>query len=860
MKLFRNYILPAMMLSGASIGVQSAPLNFVDFDQEGDILFKTIAIPVNFQDAIEPMDSTDKQSIDNALNQSGYSGPNGNLLGSVYDYYQDMSHGKLHVTHEVVDPITVSMASGNGNTTMTCGDSTPRDPLYCALEEALAEAIQRDPNLFDGKSVVEKNGQVELVSYLFITSDNVGQNFGGSTRHYQNDISAGITAASAVSTSQIRNNTGVISVNTVAHELGHSIFEWPDIYATCAVYDAEERECKETHGMSGHALMSSGSLNGNPSPINPYFRATKKIFNGTTVEIAPSYRKTYKLNYNSGKAFKIYNPDNIKEFISISAVDSGTNDFFSAGQGTGLAIWHHTEKSWTQGRPSTDIYPSKDPFAAIHYIEQADGLYELDQLRNNSGADAEDIFVNGDIFPAPSSFREMTWWDSTTYNFTIENIQLDNGYVLFDIIPKQESRISVTDYNSDSNVGPFIQSPECSEQSDCYEYMENTATLWNASNDSNGLLRYTFIANSETVNFSVLADFNNNSNDSFFYRLSHEASWHTQNNTQTNGFERLDILTWNNLAPKEEYVLEILRREDGSKLSEIILSNASFLEETSVIMAVDFQNSSNNINLEMMPDHITYPNNGQNQININNFNNYLSYSFITDESGIIDLTAFADLPNGGDDSFYYQIFNVDQNFKTINNHSTNGMSPIVLLDKSQLAPNTRYQLRIIEREDGAKISAFLISGGRFLTPKRYNPDTPVASHVNGPKRIINYWRQNIAINNTDGLDATTYDSGWWSARWTLSYEGNDLYSIRNSWKGTYLQVNNGALELTKEPIGGGAGLWKLVPGWHTSGLGSNYRLQHSSDDTKFLHFQNEIFQYGEAPEGWHSSYWLLSNF
>ncbi|BCD95939.1 hypothetical protein [Marinagarivorans cellulosilyticus] len=860
MELFKKYILPTMVLGSMSTGALSEPLNFVDFNQEGDIQFKSIAIPVNFQDAVDPMDAADKQAIDDALNKPGYSGPNGNLLGSVYDYFQDMSHGKLHVTHEVVDPITVSIASGNSNTKMTCGDNTQRDPLYCALEEALATAIQKDPNLFDGMSVVEKDGKVELVSYLFITSDNVGQDFGGSTRHYQDDMSAGITAAGAVSASQISDSNGVVSVNTVTHELGHSIFEWPDIYATCAIYDAEERKCKETHGMSRHALMSSGSINGNPSPITPYFRATKKIFNGTIIEIDPSYSKTYKLNYNSGKAFKIYNPDNIKEFLSISAVNSTTNDFFSTGLGTGLAIWHHTEKSWTQGRPSSEIYPSKDPFSAIHYIEQADGLYELDQLRNNSGADAGDIFSEGDEFPVPSSFRDMTWWDSTAYNFTIGNIQLKNEYILFDITPKQESHISAKSYNSDSSIGPFIHSPECDDQPDCYDYLENTSTLWNASENADGRLKYTFIANAESVNFSAVVDFNNNGNDSFFYRLSNEESWHTQNNAQTNGFARLDIHTWNNLTPKQEYVLEIQRREDGSKLSGLTLNGASFLQESPIVMAADFQNPNSNTNFEIQPDHITYPNNGQNRINTSDFDKYISYSFITDDEGIVSLTAFADLPNESDDSFHYQISNVDQNFRKINNHSTNGFSPITLYNAIQLSPNSRYQLRIVEREDGAKISAFLISGGKFIASEPYQKDNPVTSHVNGPKRIINYWKQHTAINNQAGLDATTYESGWWSARWTLEYAGKGLYSIRNSWKGTYLQINNDTLELAAEPIGGNAALWKLVPGWITSGLGRNYRLQHSSDDTKFLHFEGEVFQYGEAEEDWHSSYWLINDF
>lgn len=101
--------------------------------------------------------------------------------------------------------------------------------------------------------------------------------------------------------------------------------------------------------------------------------------------------------------------------------------------------------------------------------------------------------------------------------------------------------------------------------------------------------------------------------------------------------------------------------------------------------------------------------------------------------------------------------------------------------------------------------------------------TPIHSAA-GYSRIGNATQPEAVINIENGLFTTYAPPGWWSADWTLEVAGADT-RIHNRWKGTYLAVQRGRVQMV--PINSpGAGIdWRIEPVAERPG---NYRIINRS--------------------------------
>lgn len=195
---------------------------------------------------------------------------------------------------------------------------------------------------------------------------------------------------------------------TLIHESGHGIFGFPDTYDT--------DEGPEDSGGTSHYTLMSG-LHVDVEPIGAPFQVE---FNWGHVLEPTEGTTTITLRADGDSVVAFRNPYDPNEYFSIEARKNTTigNSLFPAN--IGLLIWHTDNKV-----PTSNTLEDMTPTA--HYrqsVEQADGLFELENFTNQSfSTDIGDIYLPGKEF-TNVSIPNSKWWDGQSSGFSITNIQL----------------------------------------------------------------------------------------------------------------------------------------------------------------------------------------------------------------------------------------------------------------------------------------------------------------------------------------------------------------------------------------------------------------------------------------------------
>ncbi len=133
--------------------------------------------------------------------------------------------------------------------------------------------------------------------------------------------------------------------------------------------------------------------------------------------------------------------------------------------------------------------------------------------------------------------------------------------------------LELESFSSQSLFSPLSVSTDSSASGGQYIVWPNNGnqSLSSASDSASGQVAIAFSA-SETsdVSVKVKANLPNAADDSFYYKFD-SGSWATQNNTQTSGWETLDLTTLTNVTAGK-HTLYLLRREDGAKLDNVTLT------------------------------------------------------------------------------------------------------------------------------------------------------------------------------------------------------------------------------------------------------------------------------------------------
>jgi len=277
-----------------------------------------------------------RQQIDNMFNQVNYSAEN--AIGSVHDYYNEVSYGKLNLVADVVGPYT---CDHNSRYYGRSGQGTASQGSEFATE-ALRKAVSggADFRRYDS----DNNGEVDCVHIIFA---GYGRESGGgdsviwshkwsaSERVVNNNKYAQTYSCSP----ELQGHSGsVIShIGVACHEIGH-VLGAPDFY------DVDYESNGEYPGMGSWDIMASGSWGGTPgqsgnSPAHHNLYTKAYIYRWVNVTTLSGYDTVTlrPMSCDSNSFYRINTPTNGEYYLIDNRQKLG---FDTSCPGHGLMIYH----------------------------------------------------------------------------------------------------------------------------------------------------------------------------------------------------------------------------------------------------------------------------------------------------------------------------------------------------------------------------------------------------------------------------------------------------------------------------------------------------------------------------------------
>lgn len=415
----------------------------------------TITIPVvlvNFKDA-EFKINKPKEAFEQLFNsdtQADFGNGNRRNYGSVAKYFRDMSNGAFTPKFKVYDPVTVDQPETyyGGKHENDNNDENPWQLVKDALKLVEYQVKEDDITSFcsDGKTI----------DCVYIVYAGLGQNDGGhGTTVWANCSTTGgatlggkevrwYTMSSELSPWKIKDGTipAVNGLGVICHEFSHSL-GLPDMYPTeiSAYLDNQEMEYWD--------LMDGGEYTYNGFCPTAY-TAFEKEQMGWKVDI-----KTLDSDANvtmttsteqGGTAYKIVNPQNVKEYLMLEYIQQkGWNQYLF---GNGLLVYHVCLPSETL---SSGTRLNNAPGYPGMAVVPADGACLSSYIKAN-----ENDYVNsliGDLFPGTGNLQgqnvtelsdtnkqpNFCWYNAAkteklSTNKAIKNVKYDNGVLTFDYV------------------------------------------------------------------------------------------------------------------------------------------------------------------------------------------------------------------------------------------------------------------------------------------------------------------------------------------------------------------------------------------------------------------------------------------
>lgn len=353
---------------------------------------RNLVLLVNFNDLSI---SYSRQAYDDLFNQVGYIADG--AVGSVKDYYHEVSYNALTVQSTVVDPVTLDHGYAYYGANDADGwDLRPQE----MVQEALAKLEQRG---FDFSTMdADHDGWVDGLTIIHAGG---GEEYSGNDVNYIWSHSWSMTSVvtyDGVSmfdyhTEPARRGwdgypttQGITRIGVICHETGHFL-GLPDLYDYD--YDSE--------GAGNFCLMAGGSWNGDdgnrPAHMSAWCKASLNWITPTVLFATNTYslpqvetnQSIYKLQgtFPSNEYFLIEN----RQGVGFDAALPGTS--------RGILIWHIDEN-----QPDNDNQK--------HYkvdLEEAGGKQHL-ELNQNAGEDS-DYYRSGNA----TSFTSSTKPNSLSY-------------------------------------------------------------------------------------------------------------------------------------------------------------------------------------------------------------------------------------------------------------------------------------------------------------------------------------------------------------------------------------------------------------------------------------------------------------
>lgn len=272
-----------------------------------------LTILVDFSDKTS---AYSKEEIEAWLNQTGYN--KFGLKGSIRDYYLKQSSGKVDYQNELVG----FYRAKNTRVYYDGGSGYQRaDELWAEVIAALDPMI--DFSTFDN----DKDGKTDAISILYAGGEGTfGQ---GLWPHASgsNLTKDGVRLNRYMMTALNNQPTNYV----FAHESGHMLFGWPDLY-----------------GVGDFCIMANRVSDAAPVGINDVFRLDQGWID--VVDIVSSTNARYS-SMPDGAAYRYVNPDRSTEYFAWSNVQN--TDEWTPLKGSGLLVWHFDRSISSNAPPAT---------------------------------------------------------------------------------------------------------------------------------------------------------------------------------------------------------------------------------------------------------------------------------------------------------------------------------------------------------------------------------------------------------------------------------------------------------------------------------------------------------------------------
>lgn len=399
-------------------------------------IIKGLTVIVEFSDA-SFHNSIDSVSL--MMNQPDFAGW-GNE-GSVRDYFLTQSDGKVLITSTV---IKVSLAHpgheyyGDNATRRDLSDIV--DAINAAYPQGFTDLTLKPDNSLVHFNILTKKGGGAW-AFGAQPGSNTIKNNGQDVFVYSGNITN-------------YNPNEDPQHNTVCHEMGHNVMEWPDYYGTA------------WSNLGNYCSMASAGNRKQPQVVNPAMRL-KNGWIDNVIEIgALPYDQTYTAVSNSyNTIYKYTNPYNPKEYLLIHPQVYGKyyqerlDNEAVADQG--LAIYYVDEEGGMDLPGMESAYSLK--------LLQADNKNELqdEDLRfatsTNNGwvkkvrGDYDDLYDNvRNSFPNGTPFR---WKDGGEFGLILGEISAPGATMDFTVYARTNTHIVRSDKNGSVSPKGIIDAP-----------------------------------------------------------------------------------------------------------------------------------------------------------------------------------------------------------------------------------------------------------------------------------------------------------------------------------------------------------------------------------------------------------------
>lgn len=352
-----------------------------------------------------------QSEVDDFCNKLGYNGFEN--AGSIYDYFYDVSQGKLKYTN-IVTPYCTAKNPKDYYTDY----KVPRPERAIELvEEAISELLS---NGFDfSRLSVDDEGFVYAVNVLYagFRTNRKGEGLWPHS-HYLN-VPYDVGNGKKINDYQMTDMGYDLSLATFCHESGHMLCSFPDLYDTAK---DDPNGLPESYGIGRYCLMCSDNNDRkNPVQICAYL----KYKAGWADKVTPITEGEYTARAGTNDFF-IRAKSLTEYFLIENRLQEGRDALLPA---SGLAIWHVDELG------NNDY---EDMGHKRHYecsLEQADNLFDL-ELKSNKG-DRKDLF-SAEVNPSfgDSTGPNSKWWDDSSSGLEIVEISRLGREVTFKSMKK----------------------------------------------------------------------------------------------------------------------------------------------------------------------------------------------------------------------------------------------------------------------------------------------------------------------------------------------------------------------------------------------------------------------------------------